>query len=359
MSIKKIFTGAGYNLTWSFKKNMFAVISYCDDSKETYDVDAETLNNAASKAKLVDSGIKSVIVIYRIEKEKLRKVYIHDEYRCLHLYDQSPVLNVWYNKTLFESFQKQENNIDSTVNSKAMWLLSWTSQSFLTEPINAPESMLWSQDCKYCIMWYDEYLGVYSLDTQFRLIKKHYVRANHCKLFGDFFFIVTDESIFFTITTMDDAQLYEIANSRMTTVDPNTLQEMTGEESKHVASEDSQVWVKPPWALKILALWRNILILQLYNGDLKCIQIKNDIVNFVFRLKTSEAEQKSALKYFEQNPNKQNVLFPFIKWAKLDSKLNVMPASLTQDQNYTQWLKFVEVMKVLSKVNQKKVEQAE
>lgn len=92
---RKIFTGAGYSLSWSLKRNIFAVISYCDDSKDSFDVNAEDLNNPISKAKLEKGGVKSVIVIYRIEnKEKLRKLYVHDEYRCMYLYDQAPVLNV-------------------------------------------------------------------------------------------------------------------------------------------------------------------------------------------------------------------------------------------------------------------------
>ena len=38
--INKIFTSAGYNISWSFKKATFAVINYADDTLEAYKVNS-------------------------------------------------------------------------------------------------------------------------------------------------------------------------------------------------------------------------------------------------------------------------------------------------------------------------------
>ena len=185
-------------------------------------------------------------------------------------------------------------------------------------------------------MCYSDYVGIFALETDFKLVKKHYVKANHVKIFSDFLFIVTDDAIYTTIITMQDAQLYEIANTNITMTDPRAMKELTLEEEKVKSDDGLQIAIRPPLALKILALCQNKLVLQLYNGDLKCMTIKNDMIKFAFMLKSAETEQDLAIDYYNENTDIQTELYLFIKWAGLDSKLLSEPEAVQQDKSALQ-----------------------
>ena len=378
-NIKKIFTGAGYSLSWSFRKNIFAVISYCDKSKESYDINTEALNNEISKAKLARSGVKSAIIFFRIEKEKLRKINVWDQLKIYSLYNSGPFLSIWYNK-----FQKKDAYHQNIEGNKAMCFLSWKNQEVLTDPITAPEHIEWSNDWNYYVLGYNDFIGIYCVEKEFKLIKKHYVRCNHWKIFGEFLFIVTDDAIYVTIITYDQSELYEIASSDIAFSDAKKVQEMANEETKQSFenNEDKPI-IRPPLAIKILALCKNMLVLQLYNGSLKWININNEIFNFAVKLKSSEIEKTAALKYYEENQDKQIKLYGLVKWAGLESRLSDQALKQINeigthfinyqhsihnikvpeiywlififigDSNYTECLKYVTIMKVLNKINQK------
>ena len=65
-----------------------------------------------------------------------------------------------------------------------------------------------------------------------------------------------------------------------------------------------------------------MLVLQLYNGNLKWLYINNEIFNFEVKLKVNEIEKTAALKYFEDNQDKQIKLYGLIKWGGLGSRLS-------------------------------------
>lgn len=93
-TIRKILTGAGYNLVWSAKFKMFAVISFMDDSAEAFEVNADALNHPIAKQKLTKNNIKSSVVIYKIEADKPRKMFVFQKCQCYHLYSNGPVLGM-------------------------------------------------------------------------------------------------------------------------------------------------------------------------------------------------------------------------------------------------------------------------
>ena len=93
-TIRKILTGAGYNLVWSSKNKMFAVISFMDATMEAFEINADALNHPIAKQKLTKDNIKSSVVIYKIDSEKPRKVFVFQKVQCYHLYSNGPVLGV-------------------------------------------------------------------------------------------------------------------------------------------------------------------------------------------------------------------------------------------------------------------------
>lgn len=75
-TIRKILTGAGFNLVWSNNNNMFAVISFMNTTMEAFEINADALNHPIAKKKLTKDNIKSSVVIYKIDSEKPRKVFV-------------------------------------------------------------------------------------------------------------------------------------------------------------------------------------------------------------------------------------------------------------------------------------------
>lgn len=145
-----MFTGAGYNIVWSYKRGMFAVISFTDDSMEAFDVNGEALNHPVAKQKLTQSNIKSSVVVYKIQKDKLKKVFVYQKCRCYHLYDQGPVLGMCISYEMKKEDDSESANILEP--HKALVFMSWKTLTPITSPVDAPEHLLWSSDCKHCVM---------------------------------------------------------------------------------------------------------------------------------------------------------------------------------------------------------------
>jgi hypothetical protein len=151
-TIRKVLTGAGYNLVWSAKFKMFAVVSFMDDSLEAFDVNADALNHPIAKQKLTKTNIKSSVVIFRIESDKPRKIFVFQKCQCYHLYSDGPVLGMCINYEMPKDEEDNGSNILSP--NKALLFFSWTSQKPVTSPLEPPEHLTWSDDSKYCIMAY-------------------------------------------------------------------------------------------------------------------------------------------------------------------------------------------------------------
>lgn len=141
---------------------------------------------------------------------------------------------------------------------------------------------------------------------------------------------------------MNNAPLYEIANTSVLYKDPNATQDAPKEEVKQPAQNNRMLVGKPPMSLKILAIYKYTLIIQLYNGDLKCLDLKHPYLNFALMLKGNEEDRRHAVYILQSRKDQQQDLYPLITWAGLQSLVNYeevgIPTEVNQ-HNYVQLLK--------------------
>ena len=326
----------------------FAVINYADDTLEAYKVNSEALNNPISKQKLTSSNIKSSVAVYKIEKGKLRKIFVYQSLRSYNLYDQGPILGVWVNYNIQDDNDHLDGNIIKI--KRALLLLSWKTHKPLWDPLEAPEHLLWSPDWKYWVMWFNEYLGIYSLNDNVNLIKKYYLRANHWKFFDDFLFIATDDGIYCIIISLEDSPIYEVASSLLLYRDPTAKYEAVTEETKEISNENRKISSLPPFAIKFLALLKNLLVIQQCNGDISWLEIKNEYLNYAFKLKSNKEERIEVISILEAHKDYQKELYRLIQWAKMESLVNYdeisIPTKVNQ-YNYLHLLDKIDPLKLI------------
>lgn len=132
---------------------------------------------------------------------------------------------------------------------------------------------------------------------------------------------------------MKDAPLYEIANTSVLYKDPNATQEAPKEEGKQSTQNSGMLVGKPPMSLKILAIYKYTLIIQLYNGELKCPEMKHPYLNFALMLKGNEEERRNAVYILQTRKDQQQDLYPLIVWAGLQSLVNYEEISIPTEVN--------------------------
>ena len=283
-------------------------------------LNADAVNNPISKQKLSSSNIKSSIAIYKIEKDKPRKIFVYQNLRSYNLYDQGPILGVWVNYNVSDDSDNIEGNIIKI--KRALLLISWKTHKPLWDPIEAPEHLLWSPDWRYWVMCFNDYLGVYSIKDNINLLKKYYLRANHWRFFDDFLFIATDDGIYSVIISLEDSPVYEVASFALLYRDPTAKYDTTAEESKDISEENRKISSLPPFSIKFLALLKNLLVIQLCNGDISWLEIKNEYLSYAFKLKSTKEERIEVISILEAHKDRQKGLYQLIEWAKMESLIN-------------------------------------
>jgi len=330
---------------------MFAVISFTDDSLEPYDVNADALNHPIAKQKLVKSNIKSVVVIYSIKNDKPKKMFVFQKCQCFHLFDQGPVLGMCINYEIQSTVEPTHGkmNVDASSNvlnpNKALLFFSWKTQKPVTSPMEAPDQLLWSKDSKYCVMRFNfSTVKIYSLSENLELMRSYNIAANQCNIIGEFLLIITDECVYATILDMPSAPLYQLANIEQIEIhkESSPPQGETKEEEEKQQIENPE-WQasRPPFALQVLDICKNNLILLLYNGDLKCLEIKSFTFSFAQLVKGSEEDRLNAKRILESRKDLQNELLPIAVWGGLSHLIDyneiLVPTEVNQ-YNFKQCL---------------------
>ncbi|CAI2384942.1 unnamed protein product [Moneuplotes crassus] len=275
---RKILTGAGYNLVWSSNNKMFAVISFLNSSMEAFEINADALNHPIAKQKLEKDNIKSSVVIYKIDSDKPRKVFVFQKVQCYHLYTSGPVLGMCINYEMPKDDEAKNSQIIEA--NKALLFLSWDTQKPVTSPMEPPEDMVWSKNSKFCAMSYMDSICVYSVKDGLELENKYNLRSKHLSFITysnlDILFIVTDTEIYASIAGSPKASLHLIAKYDKSKV------ELEGEESKE---DPSKANIEPAlsllthqyckFSIGILSLVKNTLVLQTHSSEIKCLEITN------------------------------------------------------------------------------------